>query len=418
MDFLGVARHNLDDQFSTDGLYMKNLVIVLVVLALLVVGGKYYIEYSYKKELDQMLISARPMVDARYQDLKVGWDGSLSVMGIVVKPTELDHDISISKVSLSSSDRFLLLRGKSYFKDGKFPDKLNLSVDGMGFDSAMFDLSTDAKPCRDIWSSYAYTQIGLDRIEADAQFGFDFRDPYNASMNLYYQDDTGSLNMEWIFDSGALELVMVGGDAPLKEISLTANLNAEVSAAVGEYCAGVFKITPEDYFNKVIGSAKYSFNSFGVDYGPEFRESLVKFMQGGVQADLVMKPSKELLNMGSSRSLKSKDIIKKLNLTVSVDGLAIPIDIKEEEKPKVVAKPEKKVVYTAISVGEARNYVNKHVRIQRTKDRSPIEGRLLDVTGSSLAVEIYRYTGVMTYTVPKRDIAKIELYEVERVTPK
>ena len=56
MDFLGVARHNLDDQFSTDGLYMKNLVIVLVVLALLVVGGKYYIEYSYKKELDLSLI--------------------------------------------------------------------------------------------------------------------------------------------------------------------------------------------------------------------------------------------------------------------------------------------------------------------------------------------------------------------------
>ena len=272
----------------------------------------------------------------------------------------------------------------------------------------------EGEHCRKFNSTFVYSEIGLDRIEADITMSFDFRDPFNTELDMYYSDDIGFADIKSVFDAGMMRSPEMGlSDAPFKEIELNTELNEEVAAAINEYCAGRFEVSPEEFLTKVIGSPKYSQNSFGADLGPEFREALVRYMKGGSQIRLQSKPSKQLQNFSNAKFFKARDVVRWLNLTITADGARIPINVAEVQKDKASESAEeadKKGKYTEVSIASVRDYVDRNVRISRTKGRAPVKGRLLTIKDNVLSIEMYRYTGIMTYKLPIADITKLEVY--------
>lgn len=391
---------------------MKNLLILVAFAAIVVFAGKFYIEYNYEKGLDDAISLAAPYATVTYDRVELGLDGSLSLHKLNVRVPASGETVSVAEIKMESSDRFLVLKGESAFEGGKYPESFTLSFSRLEMDSNLIEVAPAKDQCRNFATTFAYSEIGLERIRANGRLSFDFRDPYNATVSLYYSDDIATSDIQWVMDASALASAAVSGEAPLREASISTELNAEVASAIAEYCAEVFKISAEEFLNKVVGSAKFSINSFGADLGPDFRAALVTFMRGGSLIELRSTPSKQLLEFSNAQFFKAKDVVRWLNLKMTADGVAVPIKVIEEVKPKKVVKKVKKGVYTKTSVGQARDHIGQTIRIQRTNDRSAIKGRLLATSGDTLDVEIYRYTGVMTFSVPKSDVASLEVYSL------
>jgi len=160
-------------------------------------------------------------------------------------------------------------------------------------------------------------------------------------------------------------------------------------------------------------------------------------------------PSERLKNMQFASTSSPAQIVRMLNLNVSLDGSSVPIrtfksqssgggdialgedgevadqqegfkrrdleellstpdgTVQERSRPKLSRKRKNR--YEPATLSKVRSYIDQDVRVSRTKDRSPIEGRLLGSEDNILSVEIFRYGGVMTYTIPYKDISRIEL---------
>lgn len=392
---------------------IKNLFLLLILCAAVVFGGKYYVEHRYEQELDKAISMAGAAAPMRYRKVELGLDGSLSLHGFSITPPDQSEEISFGTIKLSSSDRFAFIKGKNAFGDGKFPESLSMKVDNIDFSSNLVEPGPEKQHCRGVDSTFLYSEIGSDRIRADLDISMDFRDPFNAVMDMYYSDNIGTMDLQLVFDVDSIaQAVMSGEEAPIREVALKSQLNPTAAASIADYCAGLFSVSTEDFLVKVVGSAKYSKNSFGADLGPKFRDALVTYMRGGATANVRSQPSKQLLKLSNSQFFKPRDVLRWLNLTVFLDGELIPVTVVEEKpaEKKVKSEPARKLAkYEAVSVSQVARYVDSDIRVSRTKDRKPIKGRLLSVNGGLLAIEIYRFSGQMTLKVPVSDISKLEV---------
>jgi len=343
---------------------MKNLFILLVVLVALVFGSKIYTESRYESKLDDLIAGVRFFADISYDNVEVGFDGSISLNGLSIKATQIDESLNVEKIRAISSDKLMAFNGFSAFKDGKFPETFDFSITQMDipiaeierFGKKTFSSSSSKSQCRNFSTSFNYTGAGYE----------------------------------------------LAPDAAERFI---------------KHCADEFKVTPEVYLQKVVGSSKYSENSFGSDFGPQVREALVKFMQGGSRLSLTSKPSSQLKKIEQLKFYKPQDILRWLNLTATIDGETL--DVREsvlaaEEAAKAKSKEEKTSVeskYKVISIGSAKSYIGRRARISRTQDRKTIKGIISGISDEDrLMVDVYKHGGLMTLTVGEEEIERIEVY--------
>lgn len=399
---------------------IKNLFLLVVVCAAVLFGGKYYIEQRYEKEIDKAVRLYG--VPVSYKDVKLDFDGSLALNGLKMTMPDRSDDIRYGQIKLSSSDRFAFVKGSNMFKKGKFPEDISIKINDMQFSSDLIDYGPKSKHCRSIETTLMYSILGQERVYADMDVSIDRSDPYNSVIDIYYSDPTGTFDLQFVLDiEGVLQAAQGGSDAAFEEVTFKSELDPAVSETVVAYCADLFKISGDEFLEKVVGSSKYSSNSFGVDLGPAFREALTKYMRGGVAANVRSEPSNQLStkqlvklaeNDFKSDFFKPRDVLRWLNLSVFIDGNLVPTTIVEEKivEKKSDKKPARRLAkYESVSVGQVARYVDHDVRVSRTKGRKPIRGRLLSAKNGLLAIESYRFSGVMTLKVAVGDVSKLEV---------
>jgi hypothetical protein len=408
---------------------MKKLVLLIMVLVASAFIGKVVIEKRYESKLDQAISLVRGFVDIRYQDIKVGFDGSIAINGLSITPMELDQSIDVVSIKAISSDRLFPVKGLDIFENGEFPKTFELRVQRLSApidliaesQKAYLDSLPDDQECRSLATSFNYLDAGYSRIDSDIRMAFDFSDVYNATVNIDVFDQTSSLTLEWIFDANEVQGVFnqQSDQLPISEVNLSYELEAVAAERFVKQCAEVFSVTPEVYLQKVVGSAKYSENSFGADLGPNMRAALVKLMAGGSRLSVNSQPSLQLKKFQQLQFYQAKDILRWLNLSVYIDDDQVPLvtaalvaDSDSEKKDKDQAEGEKKAKskYFSASASSANSYIGRWVRIKRTDQRKPIEGKLTGIDEDNrLMVEMRRYTGLMTLTVGVEDIEAFQV---------
>ena len=108
---------------------MKSLFFLLILVAAVAIGGKFYVENEYKKELDKTLNSIRPVADINYRDLKIWFDGSITLTGFSYLNPEGIGSVNINEIKVVTDDKLMPLRGKSLFKsNNQLPKWLKLSL--------------------------------------------------------------------------------------------------------------------------------------------------------------------------------------------------------------------------------------------------------------------------------------------------
>ena len=155
-----------------------------------------------------------------------------------------------------------------------------------------------------------------------------------------------------------------------------------------------------------------------MDLGPDFRQAMAKYMRGGARFVVESKPSEQLKNLSRAQFFKPNDVLGWLNMTVSLEGVEIPVEIPEISAAEQAAIDEKKRApavkkkeYYAVSAVRARDYIGRKVRIKRKGDKPTIKGRMSGFEDNRIAVDVYRHAGEMTLNVPITDVAKFEVLQ-------
>jgi len=403
---------------------MKNLLLLIIVLVGGAFVGKVVIEKKYESKLDEAISVARGFVYIEYDNVKIDFDGSISINGLSITPPDFDESMSVERITAISSDRLMPIKGLDIFKNGKFPETFELDISQLSAPMELIEQSQKsylkkwpkAQECRSLETSFNYSAAGYPRVDSDIRVAFDFSDLYNAVVDIEVFDQALGLTFAWIFDANKIESLVrkQTSDLPVSEISTTYELEPDAAKKFVEQCADVFKVTPEVYLEKVVASAKYSQNSFGADLGPDMRQALVKFMKGGSQFSLNSKPSSQLKKLEQLQFYKAKDVLRWMNMTLALDGEAVPLnaavvaaeeDTNEEQEAKI-----KSPKYITKPASSAENYIGRLVRVTRTNQRKQLKGRLTGIDEDDrLQVEIGQYGGLMTLTVGFEEIDSFEV---------
>jgi hypothetical protein len=409
---------------------MRNLVVLILVLVGAAFVAKVVVEKRYESKLDEAIAFTRGFVDIRYDDIKIGFDGSIAINGLSITPDGRDESVSVASITAKSSDRMFPVKGIEVFEDGNFPETFEVDVrqfsapieilENDGADGTYFDFLSKGEECRSFTSSFNYSKAGYSRIDTDIRVAFDFSDVYNSVVRFEQFDQTASSTVEWIFNASEVERVFTrqSDQLPVDDIRFTYELEPAAAERFVAQCAKVFSVTPEVYLEKVVGSAKYSQNSFGADLGPEMRAALVKFMQGGSQFSVTSKPGPQLKKFEQLQFYKAKDILRWMNLTVSLDGEKIPLtasvlaDDSNAENGGIDAAQKSKPKYFSASASKANSYIGRWVRIKRSGQRKSLEGELTGIDDDNrLMVEMYRHGGLMTLTVGIEEIKQFQVLD-------
>ncbi len=426
---------------------MKKIV-VFIALITVVVGAKFFLEYRYKQELDKGIQGASLFAEVSYQDLNVGFDGAIELNNVRVTPNGSFDTFKVASLKLGGLDFMFHFNGKSRIKSGEFPKLLKFDIDQFSFPAALYEKSVAEEECKSFGGTLQYSVAGFDEIVMDADVVLDMADPFAATLTMNGSDQISRSGFNVNFNARQMSLSQItGGAVPVQSMRYDYFLEQEAANAMLEHCAQKFKITRDDFLNKVVKSSKFMSNSFSMELGRAASNAMASFLQGGKELVVMSIPSDRLKNPNFVSTSSLSQIVRMLNLDVSLEGASVPIrTFKSQNDESVIAKLEdeegqedgfkrrdlnellnapdgtvqervrpnlskkkRKSLYETVTLNRVRDYLNKDIRITRTRERSPIEGYLLAAQDQILSVEIYRHGGVMTYTVPYKDISKLEV---------
>jgi len=398
---------------------MKALLTIIVLLAAGGFGGKYYLEKKYERELDKAIAFAGAFANIRYEKIEIGFDSSIAIKDLRVTPAGYDDTITMESIMFKSSDPMMPVKGGDIFKDGDFPEAFEVKVKRLGLDARSLDALNKEPECRSLSGTMKYSNAGYDRLDADMRFKMDFTNVYDSKVFIDMFDQASTTTVELTLDASQVANVVTGNEpVPITEVIFATELNEGAAQNFTDYCASLFKVSADTYLDKVVNSTKFSENSFGVDLGPDLRKALTKYMRGGSRFVVESRPSEQLKNIAQAQFFKANDVLGWLNMTVSLDGVKIPVEIPEltaQEQAELDAKDSAPVVkkreYVAVPAVRARGYVGRKVRIKRKGDKPTIKGRMSGFEKNRIAVDVYRHAGEMTLNVPVTDVAKFEVLE-------
>lgn len=427
---------------------MNKILTVIALAAALVVGAKFFLEYRYKKELDQVLKGASLVADVRYDDLSVGFDGTVELSDLRITPNGAFDTFKVRSIKLSGLNLMFHFNGKSQLQNGEFPKFVRFNLDQFSFPASLYEEQALKSECKSFNGTLLYSSAGFDQVVVNASMEFDLADPFAARVDFSGSDQVSRTSFSVDFNARQMSpTALAGGAIPVQSMRYDYYLDQEAAKAMVEHCAKKFEITPEVFLNKVVTSQKYMTNSFGLNLGQAASKAMAGFLQGDKEIVVRSTPSERLKNASFATSSSAAQIVRMLNLNVSLDGSTVPIstfqsnsssDIalaEEGEEPEeqggykrrdldeLLSSPDgtiqervrpnysrkRKDNYERATLSRVRDYIDQDVRVSRTKDRSAIEGRLLGSKDNILSVEIFRYGGVMTYTIPYKDVARIDV---------
>ncbi len=428
---------------------MNKILGFIVLCAALVVGAKFFLEYRYKSHLDRGLQATSFVADVDYKDLNVGFDGSVELLGLSVTPNGQFETFKVSSLKLSGFDLMFHFNGKSRMQKGDLPKFVSVAVDEFSFPASLYEDASQKMECKSFNGTLLYSSAGFDQIVMDATMDVDLADPFAARIDFRGSDQISRTSFSIDFNAREMgTAALASGSVPVQSARYDYTLDEQAAKEMVEHCAREFKITPEVFLTKVVNSERFMTNTVGLDLGESARKAMVEFLRGGKELVVRSTPSDRLKNADFASNASTAQIIRMLNLNVSVDGNNVPIrtfksksgggdiavdangepveevegfkrrdldellsgpdgTVQERVRPNISRKRKNR--YEIASLNRVRDYIDQDVRVSRTKERSPIEGRLTGSEDRILSVEILRYGGVMTYTIPYQDISRFEV---------
>ena len=406
---------------------MKSIVFILILLAGLAFGGKFYVEQQYKKEFDKIINQARPFVELSYRNISVWFDGSISISELSARNPNGPGSATIKKITGITSDRLMPIRGKSILKSSQIPDWFKLDMEQFAIDTVLIEPPVEDE-CTSFQTAFIYSEIGIDKLFSNMSISFDFTNQNNSKAIVRYQDQVSESDFTFNFSVNEAQSAVLQNKLPVKSIQMNSSFDPEFASQFNQYCAKKLDMTVNQYLSEVVASPRFSFDSFGYNLGDQVSKALVSLMQGGRNVNVSSTPTTQIKSLQTVNALSRKNIVKGLQLKIKLDETPVLVqtetdnnfeprrkpqdgnDLSNEAEEKVaeVVRPRRRT-YVADSVSNIPNLINQRVKIWRTGEKARIDGRIDQYTGNIAFIEIRKFGGKAIYEIDINDIEKIQV---------
>jgi len=416
---------------------LKKVVIFIVLAALLLLAGKFGLEYSYRQKLDELVQTARLHAQVSYNDLHIDLDGSVNIGGIAIRPNQLNNEIKVNNIRLFSSDRLFLLKGLEIFANGNLPESFSVNVDDLEMSASLGVTSGSHVGCNYLFSEMDISPLVSGNLVSDIDISLDASNKSEAQISINAEtQDVYSVNGSIGFDGFAfsdaepavvLQQMAVEGDLPIKTLSFSAEYDPQFADKFLNYCASLLGLDVEQYLLDIVGADQY-YQRLGFVPSSQLKQAMLLFSKGAGELSVQATPSKSGRNFRRLSAYQPQDIAKFLNLSVQVGDQDIPELFMEGELAAKLNKKEakkgwlsnseasslrnkknrqklagkrlrtpqsttikKQVGYRKVRLADAKRYIGRDVRVKR-RGRL-LEGNLLSWGDNKVVLERYRFGG-------------------------
>ncbi len=397
---------------------MKRFLILVLLLAGLLYAGKRFIEYRYDRELNHYYLLISSQVALSHERVNLEWDGSIVVQNLRARPIDLDLSVSAASVYIKSPKPYETVYNVYRLEQGNLDGQFDVSFNGLLVDGALLSEPQPDDECRSFSMMFNLHAIDMVPYRSNTKLSIDLSNDESAIVRYDTIDALGNYRGSLVFDKNNLAPALKA-QSPLaiNKASVVARLNPQKAEQMLEYCAQLFEVSREDYLERVVTSKKYSTNSFSMEIGDQARFALSSFLRG--EAELTAR----FYGLGSVDELSfdamPKSVWRKVDLTL--DDVPVALELPEAKKMEVVIAPEEVAQleqntprvkqYEFADVEDAELYLNRKVRLTRTRGRKAIEGRLVATEPGLIKVQIRNALGYITLDISMDDVDLFQVRE-------
>ena len=436
---------------------MNKIFLFLLVVAAIILGGKFGLEYYYSKKIDELINQASVVADIKYQNVRIGTDGSISVNNLIIEPHTPQTLVRVDAITLFSSDILLPVNLATFIKRAELPDELGIRIANIEYDPNVMATINQQNSCRYIETTLHASNAGINRLNANMEFSINMS-ASNAVINVSSSDQTADMHTSTVLDSNILTVSQSGSSAqPIEEASVRYKLNKSIAEDIIQTCAQKLGVSKEVYLETVVGSP-FFLQSTGAYYGSEASLAMKDFVQGDKWLTIDVKPNPQLKSFANLSFYKAKDIVRLLGLKLTLDAKDVALNIfdlpkpvtedsssdeqqenlTDEEKAAMELAEAKERISSEVSPEEQRRielkladaaasradkysykttpvnglerYLNHSVIFKRGGDKKQIAGELIAVDGDVFTVETSQYGGKAVLNVSLSDVVEAQIY--------
>lgn len=432
---------------------LKRLLLISGAVGLVAyVALKGAIYYQVKNEVDRLGATLTPFASLKYDGIGSSLvDGSVSVEGVTLTPTEALLGIQIEQVRLQGDGPGFLFRLLEGFKPDQPPEQLQLQVERMsmplggGYLDYWQPAGTSAPPdlCTlgGLLGQTEIERLGFRQRMADVRLRYDL-DRRSGALTLqmgYYQDGLTALSVE----TTLTDLFRPDGvGVPrMERFSLLYRIDPDYMRNAVNYCAAEAGLEPAAFIERLftVRPADYA-KQLGVIPGKGLRAALRRLVSrpGEVLLTAVPDPG---FSPASLQQYEPQQLIRQLGISLSVNDQPVTdlsFSLPQGDKPltelldQVASgatgeplKPEAPVTPPPVQV-RARfmdtpverlgRYAGRHARVYANDRDEPQRGILMGLSDNQLELEQRLYGGKMTLYIPFAKISRVEVLRWEKTT--
>ena len=433
---------------------MKKITLIVIFLIVVAFGGKFGLEYYYESKLDKMIKLVSSIGDIQHKGVSIGFDGSISIKKLSVRPYTVDTTVSLDELTLFSSDRLLPLKLAKMFENKDFPESIGLKVNNLEYSPTVFMPKVDDKnECRYVETPINYSSLGVRRLNSNILMSVDTSNKLDSVLEMTSIDQTTNTKLKLTFDATRINANLINSDnLPINEFQLDYKIDESIADKMISYCAKKLKLSTDDYLNKVIGTANYT-RILGLDLGPDAHKALVDVMQGNKWLSIKSTPSSQIKSLSSAKFYQPKDIVRLMNLSLKVDNDEINLDATElkrsqpvenvvsneaietetvsssdnqntdsiesneltedqirAQQKQSITEAEKTFDYKTTPINTLNKYINYNIKVKRNGNKRMLSGILTDIEGDTFSIETTQYSGIAVFKVNKSDVVELLVY--------
>jgi hypothetical protein len=311
---------------------MRNLLVAAVVIG---VGGyfgaKFYVQYKAAKDLDQVLVQARPFVDIEYQSVVATLGGELRVEGVTIQLPQFDDAINIESLSVHTPSFLFLVGFGGGAEDFEFPDRLGIEVTGLrgSVDADYMSMLKDARrlSVADIEltaadhcaSTYGFTPEALKRLgyyEVDVDFNADFRRSGGDELTFdigTHVEDMYEFDLTATFSGLADPTALARGARPLLVDARLDYIDRSLNSRIFKHCAEQ-QVTAEDVVAALLREIQAVARESGMELDAMITQPYTDFLLGKQRFTITSEPVRPV-DLTRISLYKPSDVPNLLNLT-------------------------------------------------------------------------------------------------------
>ena len=311
---------------------MRNLLVAAVVIG---VGGyfgaKFYVQYKAARDLDRVLVQARPIVDIQYQNVVATLKGELRVDGIRIQLPQFDDPINIESLGVRTPSFLFLLGFGNGAEDFEFPDRLGVEVTGLraSVDADYMSLLKDARklsvaaveltPADQCAGTYGFTPEALKRLgyyELDVDFDANFRRSGGDELVLEigtHVADMYAFDLTATFSGLADPTALARGARPLLVGGRLDYIDHSLNGRILKHCAEQ-QVTAEDVIAAQLREIQAVARESGMELDAMIIEPYTDFLLGKQRFTITSQPTRPV-DLTRISLYKPSDVPNLLNLT-------------------------------------------------------------------------------------------------------